>query len=264
MRADATLKQKEDTADAWSSFVDLIDPTGIAGAIDQSVTAPAVHAAASGKSGTLNEALGFPPLAGAALNAGVAATGSGDAEKAAWAAAVASQTRYGIPAEVTFAQWKLESGSGRHMPKGSNNPFGIKAGKGQPSVSAATIEVINGKAVHVIANFRKFASLQEAFDAHASLLANDSRYAGARSHANNPGAFADALTGVYATDPAYGSKLKSIMASSSSFTHSQSQQVNIENFTLNTKATNGQAAAKEFAEYLSTMRMATQAQSGPN
>jgi len=131
----------------------------------------------------------------------------------AWKAAQESEKKYGIPAGVTYAQWALESGYGKHTPAGSNNPFGIKARAGQPFVSALTTEVINGQTVRVRQNFAKFNSLADAFDAHAKLLATSRYYAGARAHKNDAGAFADALTGVYATDPNYGAKLRAIMNS---------------------------------------------------
>lgn len=132
---------------------------------------------------------------------------------AAMNAAIASQKKWGIPAAVTFAQWKLESASGAHMPAGSNNPFGIKATAGQPFVLSSTLESIHGHMTRVVAKFAKFASLTDAFDAHAKLLATSSHYAGARAHEDDPLAFANALTGIYATDPNYGSKLGSIIQS---------------------------------------------------
>ena len=127
-------------------------------------------------------------------------------------AAQASQQKWRIPASITIAQWALESGWGRHMPPGSNNPFGIKAGAGQPFVEVPTVEFIDGQRVVVQAKFRKFVSLAEAFDAHAQLLATSPHYAAARSFENDPAKFADALTGVYATDPNYGTLLNSIMS----------------------------------------------------
>lgn len=127
------------------------------------------------------------------------------------AAAQASQKTWKIPASVTLAQWALESNWGKSMPTGSNNPFGIKALAGQPYVESQTHEVINGKDIIVIAKFRKFASINEAFDQHGKLLATASPYAHARTLVGNPNAFADALTGVYATDPYYGTSLKRIM-----------------------------------------------------
>ena len=130
---------------------------------------------------------------------------------AAWQAALAEQTKWGIPAKVTYAQWAEESNYGANAPAGSNNPFGIKALPGQPYVAARTQEFVNGQMQTVMAHFAKFSSLGDAFDAHARLLATSTRYADARKHENDAGAFADALTGVYATDPNYGTKLRNIM-----------------------------------------------------
>jgi len=127
-------------------------------------------------------------------------------EEAARAAQV-SEDRTGIPAVVSLAQFNLESGGGKHMPAGSNNPFGIKARNGDPYVEAWTTEHVGGKDVRVVQRFRAFSSLDEAFEAHGRLLANGRPYANARTHLNDPAAFANALTGVYATDPNYGTKL---------------------------------------------------------
>ncbi|MBB4189291.1 hypothetical protein GGE07_005973 [Sinorhizobium terangae] len=126
-------------------------------------------------------------------------------------AAQTTQRRWGIPASVTLAQWALESGYGASMPPGSNNPFGIKALKGQPSVKAWTRESINGRVTRVQADFRVFASLDDAFVKHGELLGSAAVYAKVRKLAHDPDRFADALTGLYATDPNYGSLLRSIM-----------------------------------------------------
>lgn len=126
-------------------------------------------------------------------------------------AAQATQRRWGVPASVTLAQWAIESGYGKHMPSGSNNPFGIKARKDQPRVSAWTTEFIGGKSVKVQEPFRAFSSLEEAFMDHGRLLGSVGVYARARKFMGDADAFADALTGVYATDPNYGAKLKKIM-----------------------------------------------------
>jgi hypothetical protein len=45
---------------------------------------------------------------------------------------------------VSLAQWALESAYGRAEPPASNNPFGIKALPGQPSVAAMTHETLHG------------------------------------------------------------------------------------------------------------------------
>lgn len=126
-------------------------------------------------------------------------------------AAQASHSRWNIPASVTLAQWAVESNWGRAIPSGSNNPFGIKASAGQPYVEARTREVIKGQDIYVTAKFRKFDSINDAFDQHGKLLATAKPYARARTFANDPDAFADTLTGVYATDPRYGVVLKNVM-----------------------------------------------------
>jgi flagellum-specific peptidoglycan hydrolase FlgJ len=128
-------------------------------------------------------------------------------------AARESEKKWGVPAEVTRAQWALESNWGRNMPAGSNNPFGIKIrpGSKEAFVTARTWEVVKGKKVKGPAKFRAFDSLDEAFDLHARLLARAKPYRNAMKVKDDADAFADALTGVYATDPNYGMKLKSIM-----------------------------------------------------
>jgi hypothetical protein len=126
-------------------------------------------------------------------------------------AAEASQKHWRVPAPVTLAQWALESAWGAAMPPGSNNPFGIKAVGNQPAVASETHEVVNGETITVTVNFRAFPSVTEAFDEHGRLLATNPVYAPAMQQTQDPEAFAAALTGVYATDPDYGSKLKWII-----------------------------------------------------
>jgi flagellum-specific peptidoglycan hydrolase FlgJ len=126
-------------------------------------------------------------------------------------AAKASHTRWGVPASVTLAQWIVESAWGSAMPPDSNNPFGIKALESQPAVESETREVVDGKVVTITARFRRFANLTEAFEVHGKLLGTASPYQAARTQAQDPERFADALTGVYATDPQYGETLKWVM-----------------------------------------------------
>jgi len=128
------------------------------------------------------------------------------------AAAQASQRRWKVPASVTIAQWSLESGWGMRMPRGSNNPFGIKAGKGQRFVLARTREEHkDGSSYYIMAPFRVFDTMEEAFDQHGKLLATHPAYKRARTHLADPDAYADALTGTYATDHEYGKTLKGQM-----------------------------------------------------
>jgi flagellum-specific peptidoglycan hydrolase FlgJ len=126
------------------------------------------------------------------------------------AAARSAEHKWKVPASVSLAQWIIESGWGRHEPFGSNNPFGIKAGKGSASVSAPTHEFVHGRYVPTMARFAKFASLSDAFDAHAKLIAKRPAYRHAMQ-ATSAEQFAERLTGVYATDPNYGHKIVAAM-----------------------------------------------------
>jgi flagellum-specific peptidoglycan hydrolase FlgJ len=125
-------------------------------------------------------------------------------------AAQAAQHKWKVPASVSLAQWIIESGWGQHEPFGSNNPFGIKAVKGRPSVSAPTHEFIHGRYVSTTARFAKFASLADAFDAHAKLIATRAAYRSVML-AKTSEEFAERLTHIYATDPNYGHKLVALM-----------------------------------------------------
>jgi flagellum-specific peptidoglycan hydrolase FlgJ len=126
-------------------------------------------------------------------------------------AARAAQAKWGIPASITLGQWAYESGFGHHMPSGSNNPFGIKANKHDREtgnyVEAMTGEVVNGVRERVPQPFRKFASLDEAFEYHGQLLATGKAYAVARACLPDAHGFANGLTDHYATEPDYGGKL---------------------------------------------------------
>ena len=133
------------------------------------------------------------------------------------AAAQASQRKWRIPASISLAQWAVESGWGKHD-LGCYNFFGMKApcdAKGDPigpHVMLKTREVDkHGHDYYILAPFRKFASAQEAFDKHAELLATKPVYARAKAKLPDVDAFADALTGVYATDSNYGRTLKAVM-----------------------------------------------------
>ncbi|MBV8472975.1 MAG: glucosaminidase domain-containing protein [Hyphomicrobiales bacterium] len=117
------------------------------------------------------------------------------------AAAQAAEKKWyprGPFASVSLAQWALESAYGRAMPADSDNPFGIKAVEGQPSVVAMTHETLHGHYVELPQRFAKYGSLEEAFDAHAKLLATAPCYHAAQA-AQTPDEYAMALQGIYAT-----------------------------------------------------------------
>jgi hypothetical protein len=126
-------------------------------------------------------------------------------------AAIAGRRKWGVPVSVTLAQWALESNWGAAMPAGSNNPFGIKASRGQASADAATEEENpDGTRVTIIGTFRKFSTLDQAFEEHAKLLATNPVYAGAMANKDDPNKFADGLK-KYATASNYTSTLKTWM-----------------------------------------------------
>ncbi|VWC89861.1 putative phage glucosaminidase [Burkholderia aenigmatica] len=229
-------------------------------------------AAAPSESGT-----GAPPANGARSSTVSAGTGQ-SALADVLQAAKQAEAKYGVPAGITFAQWALESNRGKSMPEGSNNPFGIKAKPGQPFVEAMTDEFINGQKVRVMQKFAKFDTLADAFEAHAKLLATGKPYAAARAHSDDPNAYADALTGVYATDPKYGAKLKKIMASvdlangarssvmaaaSSTQTGSMSTtDVKIGQLNVHTQATDATAIAKDIGPAVQKYAFTVQSNTG--
>lgn len=89
--------------------------------------------------------------------------------------AIACEDKTGCPAELTIAQWALESGWGNHAP--GNNCFGIKYYKGAfGRQTLATTEYINGKLVSLPQDFATFPSLEACFEKHALLITKGTRY----------------------------------------------------------------------------------------
>ena len=126
--------------------------------------------------------------------------------------AMATQRRYGVPASVTIAQAIDESGWGQSLlATNDHNLFGIKGTGPAGSDQQQTQEVINGQFVNLPASFQIYQNIAQSIDAHGRLLAHSSDYASAMANSRDPNAFAAALTGVYATDPAYGMKLIELM-----------------------------------------------------
>jgi len=153
----------------------------------------------------------------------------------AWLAphARAGNRRTGIPASVVIAQAALESAWGdSRLAREAANLFGIKAGRSWRGrvISAPTREYIDGEwitlpgAWRVFPNsdaavaaglpasslFRYYSSPLESVEDHARVIYNG-LYAAALANRSEPEAFANALTGVYATDPHYGTKLITTM-----------------------------------------------------
>jgi hypothetical protein len=131
------------------------------------------------------------------------------------AAAQASQRSTGVPASVSIAQWIYESGWGRHMPKDSNNFFGIKEPDlKKPGVVQETKEADprTGEMVQKTQRFRKFSSPEESWAAHARLLSADPRYAKAMLLTHDPDRFVDTIAGTYApNNRKYAANIKDTM-----------------------------------------------------
>jgi flagellum-specific peptidoglycan hydrolase FlgJ len=126
--------------------------------------------------------------------------------------AIAAEQRYGIPAAVTIAQAIDESGWGQsELATADHNLFGIKGAGPVGSDTRPTREYENGVWVTRTAPFRVYHNVAESIEDHSQLLATSAAYQRAMANRQQPDAFATALTGVYATDPNYGSSLIALM-----------------------------------------------------
>jgi flagellum-specific peptidoglycan hydrolase FlgJ len=126
--------------------------------------------------------------------------------------AIAAQQRYGIPASVTIAQAIDESGWGQSgLAAADHNLFGIKGTGPAGRDMRPTQEYENGMWVTSTAPFRVYHNIAESIADHGRLLATSQAYQHAMANRQVPDAFAAALTGVYATDPNYGSNLITLM-----------------------------------------------------
>ncbi len=126
--------------------------------------------------------------------------------------------KLGVSLRAVLAQAALETQWGKHMPthadgSSSNNLFGIKAGSSWDGgrVNVPTLEFEDGVAVRRHAHFRAYESPQQSFDDYARLIGDNPRYAAALGKGDDVLGFARGLiSGSYATDPAYASKIAAI------------------------------------------------------
>jgi flagellum-specific peptidoglycan hydrolase FlgJ len=124
----------------------------------------------------------------------------------------AAQQRYGVPASVTIAQAIEESAWGQSsLAAEYHNLFGIKGTGPAGSVTLPTQEYENGSWVTIDAQFAVYHNEAESIAGHAELLATSGYYVQAMADRAYPDAFANNLTGVYATDPDYGANLIALM-----------------------------------------------------
>ena len=89
--------------------------------------------------------------------------------------------------------------------------FGIKGTGPAGSDLLPTREFENGQWVTLSAAFRVYHNVAESIADHSQLLATGQSYQQAMADRHVPDAFATDLTGVYATDPQYGSNLIALM-----------------------------------------------------
>jgi flagellum-specific peptidoglycan hydrolase FlgJ len=126
--------------------------------------------------------------------------------------AEAAQRRWGVPAAVTIAQAIDESAWGNsQLAAEYHNLFGIKGVGPAGSADLPTSEFYNGQWVNIEAPFRVYHNVAESIADHAELLATSGYYRRAMADRWVPDAFANDLTGVYATDPDYGATIIAIM-----------------------------------------------------
>src|SRR6202042_3211494 len=126
--------------------------------------------------------------------------------------AVAAEQRWGVPAAVTIAQAIEESAWGKsQLAAEYHNLFGIKGTGPAGSVGLPTSEFYNGAWVTIDGQFRVYHNVAESIADHPELLATSGYYQRAMADRAIPDAFANDLTGVYATDPDYGANLIAIM-----------------------------------------------------
>lgn len=127
-------------------------------------------------------------------------------------AAIESERKYGVPAEVTLAQAALESGWAR-SPIGGFNIFGIK-GKGPAgSTQVGTSEYYDGKWVKIQDKFALYNNFYEAVTKHGELFHNGYYDKAVEQYAKdkNVDGFIRNIQGIYATDPGYAGKIKGLI-----------------------------------------------------
>ena len=118
-----------------------------------------------------------------------------------------------MPAAVTIAQAIEESAWGQSgLAAQYHNLFGIKGtGPGRERRRCRPQEYEGGQWVTIDAQFRVYHNDAESIADHAELLATSGYYTRAMADRAVPDAFANDLTGVYATDPDYGANLIALM-----------------------------------------------------
>lgn len=134
--------------------------------------------------------------------------------KEAAASSVSCEQTTNLPAELTLAQWALESEWGQKQPR--YNCFGIKAYPGCFAVQPLeTFEIFDGVRRSVVQNFAAFPSLEACFRKHADLLTSGKPYASAWTQylkTRDLQTLIYQIAPIYATDPHYSQVLCELIA----------------------------------------------------
>jgi flagellar protein FlgJ len=133
-------------------------------------------------------------------------------------AAEKAAAQLGVSPRNLIAQAALETGWGRHLPRGADgrvsfNFFGVKATGGWrgASVASSTTEVLQGRAQRMVERFRAYSNVEESVADHARLIGGSRRYQAVRGTGDDALAFGSALQrGGYATDPGYARKIVAV------------------------------------------------------
>lgn len=116
----------------------------------------------------------------------------------------------GILASLTASQAFIESRYGNSgLTESANNLFGIKGKYEGQSVKMWTTEYVNGTAVRVLADFRKYPSWLESIADHSSLFNRLKRYENLRGLTDYTLACKYVKADGYATSPSYDTTLLS-------------------------------------------------------
>ena len=158
------------------------------------------------------------PSSLAALGGSAASDEPADPTPAQFVAALLPEAKaaaeaLGVEPRLLLAQAALETGWGRAMPQrdgeSAHNLFGIKAGASWSgaAVESWTLEHEGGVTAPQRERFRAYGNTAESFADYVSLLSTARRYADALAQADDPEAYARAVTKAgYATDPGYADK----------------------------------------------------------
>jgi hypothetical protein len=123
-----------------------------------------------------------------------------------YAMEVSAQT--GVDPRIIIAQGALESGWGKSAP--GNNFFGIKSHGKPGGQTLATSEVINGQTQRINDSFRTFGSMGDSVRGYGEFLQQNPRYRPMMQAQGLDAQIEELARSGYATDPNYGSKIRSI------------------------------------------------------